>query len=359
MSNDNEKKHELYKELSSIFKEAGIPPEDDGNKAEQPGRESIPENMFENQDNQPPYTPDRKQNFTVHKSAKPTSLGNNNSSREPNRPVSQERKDDVLPKPSSDEPQKYQSTLLQKLNQQAPVEYNHNSKGLTEKTVEKHKDNLNQRPSSNQINKPQSRSVQTFNRQQGSLRKDVSQSKTMADESEKTSKLRENPAPGQWQQLKEKLFKPKPGVSSARQKATVILIPILIVVFVFVLRQVFWSAPEKTKGADKGSSVVKVSDSDNEIDWKIPEPLPSGLRDPMYPVTKNPEKQTPETIQEKTEITITVNGVLYSRDNPAALIGNKIVHTGDIISGAEIITIDRDSVTFEIDGRRWKENVRQ
>jgi len=56
-------------------------------------------------------------------------------------------------------------------------------------------------------------------------------------------------------------------------------------------------------------------------------------------------------------IKLQVRGIAFSHDKPSAVIGTTIVHEGDIVSGATVVRIDRDSVEFEINGHRWTQRV--
>ena len=57
-----------------------------------------------------------------------------------------------------------------------------------------------------------------------------------------------------------------------------------------------------------------------------------------------------------TEINLT--GIAYSSYKPSAVIGSRIVHVGDVISGATITNIDLDGVTFQADGDTWTQKIR-
>jgi len=103
-----------------------------------------------------------------------------------------------------------------------------------------------------------------------------------------------------WEQTKNKLFTPKPGVSTTRQKTMMILAPILLIVLIFILIQI--SLAPTVTGGGSGNLVVK--------------------------------------------------GILYNEDNPSAIVNNQIVYEGDKISGATIIKINKDSVEFEVK-KRW------
>ncbi len=156
-----------------------------------------------------------------------------------------------------------------------------------------------------------------------------------------------------WQSLKNKLFTPRPGVSSARQKAMVLLVPLLIIVFVFVIVRFLGKSPRKIEASDN-DVVVGLSGSGSQIDWKIPEPYPATLRDPMH---FGSTESVPSQI--RVEGDLVVRGILFSRDHPSAVIGTHVVHEGDEISGATIVKINRDSVEFERDGKQWSQGVKR
>jgi hypothetical protein len=171
---------------------------------------------------------------------------------------------------------------------------------------------------------------------------------------------------GLWQQIKNKLLTPKPGVSPAKQKALVIMVPILAIIMIFVLRQVLSKSPRKTKGAgmDDAPVVVANAGAGHEIDWKIPEPITIIARDPIIlpdeSNTQNPEQGEPnETTGRFIAGIIIVRDIVYSNDKPSAVIGSKIVYVGDVINGVTVVKIDRDSVEFEKNGDRWEQKVRE
>jgi hypothetical protein len=169
-----------------------------------------------------------------------------------------------------------------------------------------------------------------------------------------------NPAdkgPGILQQIKSKLFKEGPGESNTRQKVMVILIPILFIIMIFMFRQVLSKSPQETEGATSDDSqVVTPVDSGGEIDWRIPEPIPMTIRDPIKPGTKTVVPDAGQADSNNLEM-LSVKGILFSKDKPSAVIGNKIFHLNDKIDGATLVQIDRDFVIFERDGKRWKKKV--
>jgi hypothetical protein len=137
------------------------------------------------------------------------------------------------------------------------------------------------------------------------------------------------------------------------------MIPVLASVFIFVLRQVFWTTPHKTKGAvenDKPGAATTISTS-NEIDWQIRALFPSSLRDPLKMISSGNKRGDAEEQGEIIELNI--NGILHSEDNPSVLIGDRIAHEGEEISGVTIVKINRDSVEFEMNGKKWEQSVRK
>ena len=158
-----------------------------------------------------------------------------------------------------------------------------------------------------------------------------------------------------WQQtlerIKTKLFTPKPGVSPAKQKAMVILAPVLFLIMIFAFTRVLSSLSPKTTGARSFGPSKAVAGSNNEIDWQIPEPYPTTLRDPM-------QFGSVTTAQGGTGKLI-IKGIVYSKNNPSAVIGNQIVHEGEKVFGATLVKINKDSVEFEMNGKRWTQKVQR
>jgi uncharacterized membrane protein len=72
--------------------------------------------------------------------------------------------------------------------------------------------------------------------------------------------------------------------------------------------------------------------------------------------------QVPLTgIRSKLELEFTkvpLTGILYSEDNPSAVIDGKVVKEGDIINGIKVVEIHKDGVEFEKDGMKWTQQVR-
>lgn len=54
-----------------------------------------------------------------------------------------------------------------------------------------------------------------------------------------------------------------------------------------------------------------------------------------------------------------VTGIVYSADKPSAVVDRKIVHEGDVIYGATVVKIYRDSIKFSETGKNWEQKVQQ
>jgi hypothetical protein len=161
----------------------------------------------------------------------------------------------------------------------------------------------------------------------------------------------EKQIPGQqvWEQIKGKLFAPKAGVSAQKQKTMVILIPVLFVIMIFAFTRVL-SGPSRAKAQPAGSGPTSaVAGGSKDIDWQIPEPYPTELRDPM--------RIGPVTTEEVATSELVVKGIVYSEDDPSAVVGNQIVHEGDEIMGATVVKINNDSVVFKMNDKEWTQKV--
>lgn len=184
---------------------------------------------------------------------------------------------------------------------------------------------------------------------------------------------------GPLQQAVKKLFAPRPGLRSPRQKMTVLLVPVLAVVLVVVLAKNLGIPSLKTKGPVIPEPAAAIGAVPTEISWQKPDPYPTALRDPMRltdGMTEQIKAQADAKAQAKADALVqqqtvtnttdpqatkagelTVKGILFSADNPSAVIGTEIAHVGDIIAGATIVKVNRRSVEFEKDGETWTQSV--
>jgi len=164
---------------------------------------------------------------------------------------------------------------------------------------------------------------------------------------------------GFWGQITNKLFAPKPGVSTTKQKVMVVMVPVLFIfLLIFVFRGgVFGTSENKAEAGDENNaSSVASAGLNAQIDWKIPETYPKTLRDPMR---LGPVERAPDQNESGGLVELTVKSILYSEDKSSAVIGNSIVHEGEQIRGVSIIKINRDNVKFEMNGKTWFQEVRR
>ena len=151
------------------------------------------------------------------------------------------------------------------------------------------------------------------------------------------------------EQVKNKLFAQKPGVSAGRQKMMTVLIPVLFIVLVFVFIKVLSPPVAGTRLSPGPGASGVAAGSVNRIAWQIPAPYPSTLRDPM--------RLGPATTTQADTGELTVTGIVDSQDGACAIINDVIARVGDKVSGATVMKIDKDGVEFEMNGKRWTQRV--
>lgn len=196
------------------------------------------------------------------------------------------------------------------------------------------------------------------------------QPKQPAPAQSKTGQTIKTVGMGPLQQVAKKIFTPREGVSSLRHKVTVLAIPLLFIALIYYISSAFNISLFKAEEIIPPSGVTSAGVVSAGITWQKPELYPSDLPDPMR-LTDEMAAQI-EAREEEEQITkvadpgestatgtgvLTVKGILFSEDNPSAVIGTRITHVGDIIAGATIVKIDRDSVEFEKDGETWIQTV--
>ncbi len=155
--------------------------------------------------------------------------------------------------------------------------------------------------------------------------------------------------------IKARLSALRPGVGAARRKAMVVLVPVFVIVMVFAYSRIFSTTPQETGAATKKNApVTDAGNSDSEIGWQIPEPLPAAIADQV-------ELPGPDAAQDKEQDEsagkLSVRGIVFSKHKPSAVIGTQIVHVGDTIGDVAVVQINKDSVVFEKAGKRWLQKV--
>lgn len=153
---------------------------------------------------------------------------------------------------------------------------------------------------------------------------------------------------------KDKLFAPKAGASSSRQKTSIILFVLFSTALVIVLARAYYTSRRNatTSGtagqANTGTSLM----ANIEIDWPVPLVYSAKLRDPM-------ELGSRQQIRVEASEGLVVRGIVVSEDVKHAVIGTKTVAEGDIVPGTKIRVkkINPNSVEFEEDGKTWTQEV--
>jgi hypothetical protein len=155
------------------------------------------------------------------------------------------------------------------------------------------------------------------------------------------------------ERLKHKLLAPKPGVNPVKQKLMIVLMPILLMVLIAVVANVLLKPTGKgTIAAARSASSAAASAFDGKINWQLPAPYPQNLRDPMNFGALASQSQG----QDK-ESRPAVKGIVYSEDNPCAVVGDRIVSKGDVVNGATVVKINSDSVEFTDGDKSWTQKV--
>jgi type II secretory pathway component PulC len=135
----------------------------------------------------------------------------------------------------------------------------------------------------------------------------------------------------------------------------IVLTPVLMLVFISVITNMFLkSDPTKAKQAAKAAS-ASAAVFDGKINWELPPPYPQNLRDPTSFGTLAPVNQA----QTETDNRLVVKGIVYSEDNPCAVVGDRIVSKGDVVDGATVVKINPDSVEFSAGDKNWTQKVQR
>jgi len=118
-----------------------------------------------------------------------------------------------------------------------------------------------------------------------------------------------------------------------------------------VLLDVFSTTSHETNILTRNEEANIIVTPNSATDRQIPAHPSTVSRNPMqFVLAKTAEDETGKLI---------VKGILYTEDNPSAVIGNKIVREGDEVLGATIIKINENSVEFEINGKKWVQKVQR
>jgi thioredoxin 1 len=54
---------------------------------------------------------------------------------------------------------------------------------------------------------------------------------------------------------------------------------------------------------------------------------------------------------------VSLTGIIYSEDNPMAIVNDKTVHEGDVVGEVKVVKIHKDGVEFETAERKWSQSL--
>ncbi len=161
-----------------------------------------------------------------------------------------------------------------------------------------------------------------------------------------------------WEQVKNKLFYKNADSHTKRQRIMIILSLVLSIVLIFVFIKIFsGSSLQKTKVTHANPANTKGGNTathKNILSWQIPELYPATLHDPMALVSI----KTTIDIDNQAGRPV-IKGIVYTVDNPSAIIDGRIVYEGDNVSNATIVKINKGSVEFEMDGKKWTQKIQR
>jgi len=369
MAKHEKNKAGLHKGISSIFKGVSIPQADGG---QEPSGPTAPERTDYTEPKQPAPETQKPEATKAYQATQtlPKAAPEHTDYTEPKQPAPETQKPEAkkpyqvtpsLPKAAPAEQPKAEPAQRPKteLTQKPKTEPAHLPEFVTDQ-----QSNVEpaQRSKAEPVQKPKVVPAQRPKVVPARQSKAVPARQPKADIDKKVSKKRPTvkiSSQSFWKQIRNKLFNPKPGASTAKQKATVVMIPLLFIVLIFMLFRggVFGTSAGHTEASTEDTAPgVGTAGANTKIDWEIPEPYPTTLRDPMRLVPV----EIPQTEQTETRKTIKliIKGILYTEDKPSAVIGNQIIHEGETVRGVSVIKISQDSVEFEMNGKRWTQKVR-
>jgi hypothetical protein len=156
-----------------------------------------------------------------------------------------------------------------------------------------------------------------------------------------------------WQQLIYKMFFSGDSETDARNKKAAVMMGMLSVVLVVV---VMWTGVFSGPPSKPAAGIIASATAGNgvRIAWTPPEPYPANFRDPMQvgSVSSTNGGGSVEGFGG-----FIVKSIVFSADNPTAVINGQIVKVGQTVNGAAVTKINKDSVEFFANGKSWKQQV--
>ena len=149
----------------------------------------------------------------------------------------------------------------------------------------------------------------------------------------------------------EKSRRARAGSGSTKQKIEMVLAVTLLMVLIVAIARPFSAAVQGYSGGEQMGQEKTgfLTRADVKINWPVPAPYPTDIRDPMVLDSEQPLYVEPEKP--------VVRGIVHSEDRPFAIIGIKMMQEGEQVQGATIVKINPDSVVFTKDGKQWTQEV--
>jgi type II secretory pathway component PulC len=145
---------------------------------------------------------------------------------------------------------------------------------------------------------------------------------------------------------------------NAKKRQTIVYICAGLVM-IWALSNIMGKSSKKQKPTEQPLSTVKqitaVEKSVEAIDIAKYDKLSWG-RDPFYRFTA---KKTGQVDQPEAVVGWELGGILWSENNPSAVINKKIVRHGDIVNGARVVKISKDIVILEKDNTEFTLNIKK
>ncbi len=142
-----------------------------------------------------------------------------------------------------------------------------------------------------------------------------------------------------------------------RQRVLLLLVPFLAIAFWLLVRDSIWTTATVTAAlADHGGTKSQEGDVPG-ITWELPPLYRIGGRDPMQLAASSDTEPGYVAAPAPSRTPLVLRGILYTPEKPVAMIGSSLAFEGQRIGLVKVVRIERDSVEFEMDGRRWLQKI--
>lgn len=155
-----------------------------------------------------------------------------------------------------------------------------------------------------------------------------------------------------------------PPVNQRRQNIAKIAVVVLSVLFVAAIYHALNpSTPGRTVSATPAVTVTQhepaAPPKPIAIEWQIPDSLPATIRDPMgFPTAGSIHLSDAAATQtDVSQEFIKVSGIVFSEDNPSAIINGQVVYRGQKIGNITVTNITKTEIQFKSADRTWSQKV--